>query len=329
MVKLLRTLFLCGLILFAASVTVSATGSAALRSPTNPAVISYLVAPKLYTCEDEIPKVVISYKWDTAYHAPKSDDSGELAPLAPLAPLTPSTGSTGGSDDPVPLGRIVTTGTIGNIQASDQPVDFGPGTITTHYVPGGTGAEILKSTLTYGTSSNYTQRGFNVGSCQYRLVIDAVNEKEAEGGAYTVSSWISAGGNLSVDSDGNIQGDLDVDAGFLMTMDNAVEVCLLTPIPSGSGRATVSGQMVKPVFGEPYPSLTVSYKAIVGFPKTEFVCANKKNGDTFTAPSPIQPPSSVNPAEYLLTELKFSGGNEIKGGYGDGGHAIYYLMKRM
>jgi hypothetical protein len=332
MVKPFRSLFVCGIFLLAASVTVSAAGSPALLSPTNPAVISYLVAPKLHLCQDEIPKVVISYKYDEAFRSPKSSDSGDLAPLAPLAPLdplVPSNGSAGSSGDDVQPGRIVTTGNVGNVQASDQPVGWGPSTLTTHYVPTGTGAEILKSTLTYATYSNFTRRGFNVEDCQYRLVIDAWNEREADDGAYLVFSWISAGGDLSVDTDGNIQGSLEVDAGFQMVINNDIEVCMLTPTPTGSGTATVFGQMTKPMLGgEPYPSLTVSYKGIVGFPKASFVCANKKTGDTFTAPSPIQPPSSVNPAEYLKTELKFSSGNEINGSYGKGGTATYYFMKR-
>ncbi len=225
MPKPIRAVLVCCALLLAASISVATVSVA--KSAANPAAVKFTVAPKKFVCLSDLPQIVISYGWDmkTGLEPPIS-----LAPLLPPGNPQP--------DAPNP-GTLATTASLGSVNKPSVQVGYGADLIHMRYFTENEGSETLVTTLTYGTYQKTATASFEVGACNYNLVIKAWNDQTGSG--TTDTSYFSAEGPISIADDGTISGELRTDVWFDIISTNPVLDCQLVPIPMGNSTLEVSG----------------------------------------------------------------------------------------
>jgi hypothetical protein len=93
------------------------------------------------------------------------------------------------------------------------------------------------------------------------------------------------------------------------------------------GKLTVSGTRTANDAGPETVSLTISYGAVSGFPKSVGLTCTDKIKNKPVPTKKYQLPPSNSPGDYLLSQLVFSGGGSLTGTFGKGGHSDYILEK--
>jgi hypothetical protein len=303
----------CALLLAA---SISASTALAAKPSGNPASVKFKVAPKKFVCLNDFVPIVISYDWDLK--------SGVDIPV-PLAPLLPQPAPQ--PDEPPP-------GTLTTIPAPPSPkgwvskpnvqVGYGPGEVHMQYSPDSEGKETLVTKLTYGKYVGYDQVSFDVGVCNYNLVIKAWNDQKGSG--TTDTSYFSAEGPISISEDDTISGELRTDVWFDIVSDNPLLECNLVPIPMGNSTLTVSGTRTTDDAGIVTLHMKVKYAPITLTPDSAQVkCTNKMDGTKID--TPFNYPKKANPGDYLKEKFDFVNMAQIKGPYGKGGQAFYIIEK--
>jgi hypothetical protein len=295
MAKSARIFLACAIVISALSLSiVSPASSVRAQAGSSAANLEVYVAPSKVVCLGETAPIGLFYYWEVSASA--------------LAPLT--------------RGTLATSASHGSVDKPSLSAGLGPGLARLIYTPANAGNEMVVSKLSYGSLGTASVKiPFKVKKCNYRLSIRAVDVKDT--GDVTISSYFESVGNISVS--GTVNGEMPAEIGFGIISNNDVDTCDLEPPQQGFSSLTVSGNTSTDVDGNIAVHLTISYQAFPpGKPSNE-VCADKPNNVQIrNIPFPAVP--SYDPSTDLLTTLDFAPGQTfIKGSYGAGGTAYYFL----
>jgi hypothetical protein len=264
------------------------------QAGNSPAHIAVRIAPSKVVCVGETATIANFNYWETT--------GSELAPLA--------------------SGTLVTTATKGSLDQPSLSVGNLPGLARLTYTAATAGKETVVSTLSYGTSGSASVTiPFQVKKCNYRLSIRATDSKAVEN--VRIVSWFESVGNISIS--GKVNGELPASIGFNLNNINQVISCDMEPAPQATSKVTVSGNTSTDIEGNVSVHLIISYKTFPSTPASQEVC--KDNTGQHQIQNVAFPPvPAYDPSTDLLTTLDFAAGKTfIKGTFGPGGTAYYYL----